>query len=215
MNIYKYSIALLITLLLTSCVTLYVASFSTKLTNVKLSKFDSKSGNLVSSEVNDIKLESMVPYQDSLIQISWSIINDAAVFSLKNTSNMKLKLNWDEAIFIDTKGVNHHISHSGVDYYDRNEPQVSASIYPQGVLSETITPTDHLYLLKLQNIEPISTKTPFLPVAEHNKAVLIKCCEEYKNKLFQIVMPIESDNFKYEYLFTFTVCDYNIEHNIY
>lgn len=82
-------------------------------------------------------------FQDDIVKLE--IIPDRSSFNIdiSNISSTTIKIIWDEASFINTEGVAAKVSHSGIKYEYRNNPQIPSTIINGATVKEKIIPNTY------------------------------------------------------------------------
>lgn len=132
-------------------------------------------------------------YEDSFIKIAFVFSPVQFEFVLNNKTDNSMKLNWDEALFINEKNESQRVVHKGIRYMDASKPQAPTIVARGSKIEELLIPADNIHYSSYagewvrDNILPnSSTLGRFDP---DDKMILI--------------IPIESNGKVYEYTFTF------------
>lgn len=109
-----------------------------------------------STKINDVKKETKsniekyivenTCYNDSLIElcIDLDIDNSYYILSVKNKSEYKIKIVWDEAVII-TNGVQSTILHNGTKFIDKEKTQLPTVILGNTSIQEYFTVSNNVY----------------------------------------------------------------------
>jgi len=150
-------------------------------------------------------------FEDAMIKIIW--LPDVSNFSfiINNKTDYSIRLIWDEAAFVDENGFTHRVTHSGVKYIDRNNPQPPSVIIRKGNLADFIVPTDYIEWKSgyygegwdIKSLLPETKKGSIRAVADEFK--------KYLNKTFQVLLPLQIEGVTNDYIFTFKIDKIKIE----
>ncbi|WP_221409460.1 hypothetical protein [Marinoscillum furvescens] len=145
-------------------------------------------------------------HSDSLIDITWKLNATSFSFQLVNKSNSNLRINWNEAVYVDHSGTSGAIIHSEVKYIDKNKPQKPTVIVAGSKVEDIIVPSENIYYVSGQ-YGGWKTK-PILPNWGRSQEELDALTDVYIDKDISILLPISSGEDTYEYLFKFHVNDF-------
>lgn len=190
-------------LMLFSCGTSYMASYSVGLSSVE-SPADAKKQfgetKVVTFKDGDV---NKYRYEDDFIEIVWYVGLTQFNFELKNKSPHTIKINWDDISYVNINGKTGRVMHAGVKYTDRNNSQPASSIPKGASLSDILLPTDNVYFASGQfggwresNLIPSFYKT---------REAMAKEAESYVGKKMTILMPIMIENIQNDYTFVFNI----------
>lgn len=133
-------------------------------------------------------------FNDESITISWLLSDTEVFFDLTNNSPSTIKINWEEAAYIDTKGETNKIFHNGVKYNERNGSQPASSVIKGAKIKDLIAPSDYAYFLsgsyggwKQRALFPYSKKIG--PI--------------YDGQTFKILLPLTIGESRRDYIFSF------------
>jgi len=187
----------------------YSASYDYDLMKVE------KSGDII--EI-DSTYSSICIFEDSLINIKWSIKHNKLLFNLVNKTQNTLSINWDNIIFVDINGKSYRVIHSGIKFNEKEKPQVPTNIIRKGSIDDLIIPAEKISYFKGFTSSFLDISIP----SSWNAGPLISpCCTQNKQeteilaienigKIFQVLLPIHINNISYEYIFSFCTKDYEI-----
>jgi len=145
-------------------------------------------------------------YEDSLIKITWIPMTSQFGFSLLNKTNHSIKIIWDEAVYVNEKGLSQKVFHSGVKYVDKNNAQPPTVIVKNATVEDLIVPTDNVYYVS-GKYGGWRTK-PLLQNSAMTSEELDQITKDYIGKNLQILLPLEIEGEINEYLFTFKIEDF-------
>jgi hypothetical protein len=133
-----------------------------------------------------------ISFSDKYISVAWDISENQVGFTLTNKTNEPIKINWDQASFVDINGSSKQVIHSGVRYINRDSPQVPTIIPPTAKLNEIIVPKTNIYYgYSNWKVEPIFPEGPL--------------AKSYANKEFSVFLPLEIEGKSKYYSFTFRI----------
>jgi hypothetical protein len=101
---------------------------------------------------------------------------------LNNKTNVPIKVDWDQASYVDIEGQSHKVIHSGIRLIDRDKPQSTTMIPPSAKINDILIPSDHIYYEEV--LIPGWRHKPLLPDAP--------LALRAKGKTFSIFLPLES-----------------------
>ena len=161
-------------------------------------------------------------FEDSLVKISWSANSKEINLLIKNKTNNTVKIPWDEAAFVDKDGFSHRVIHSSIDYLDKEKPQPPSVIVRNGLLEDSIIPTDYLKWIEIGGEHPLSywNLESFFPdninskdskLDDHSVLVIFVSAVKLNiGKEFQILLPLQCNDNTYEYIFIFKIDSVNV-----
>lgn len=89
-------------------------------------------------------------FKDGLIKIIWLPTASQFNFVLTNKTSHSIKINWDEAVYVDESGMSKRVIHSGVKYVDRSNPQPLTVVARGATISDMVFPSDNIYYVSGQ-----------------------------------------------------------------
>ncbi|MBI4245096.1 MAG: hypothetical protein HY606_13480 [Planctomycetes bacterium] len=164
-----------------------------------------KYGEYVVSKAADTKILKY-NFEDKMIKATWVITPKIISFELTNKTDHSIKIIWNDAAYIDIKGVSHRITHI-VTKYDAHVfdilPQ-SPTVVPAKVTAEkSIIPIDHVHFSGFGPFRKLGVD-PLLPTSGLNQDEADK---NIKGKTMQVLLPLQIDDTTYEYTFIFKIDD--------
>ncbi|MBP7462108.1 MAG: hypothetical protein KBA26_12530 [Candidatus Delongbacteria bacterium] len=149
--------------------------------------------NLSDVEKNNSSLKSNIvvdsqSFSDELMDITWEKTNESFQFKLKNKSGKTMKLIWDDVVYINETGRNMKVIHSGIKYINKNDPMSPSTIINNSNLIDVVIPSEHISF----SGRSWTTRPLFSSSASVGKTV-------------KVFFPIEIDNKREEYIFSFDV----------
>ena len=148
-------------------------------------------------------------FEDEMIKIIWIPTSVQFYFTLTNKTSHSIKIEWDEAVYVNESGMSQRVMHSGVKYIDRNNPQPPTTIVRNATISDLILPSDNVYYVSGQyggwNEKPL-----FPNVSMTSEQEIMLKAEEYIGKKVQILLPLKIEDVVNEYIFVFSINDVKI-----
>lgn len=142
-------------------------------------------------------------YSDESILIAPNISSDAITIIIKNTAAETIKVLWDDAVFIDQKGLSHRIIHIGTKFDEKEKAQVPSVIAPSSRIEETLYPSDYINWTYgawgQSGWQKQSIYNIYQPYATLQDAQM----EIDEVEPIKLLLPIESNGIKKEYTFRF------------
>jgi hypothetical protein len=155
-------------------------------------------------------------YEDELIKIAWFPSSTAFSFILENKSDYSIKIIWDDASYVNTKGYSGRVVHSGVKYNERNNSQPPTVIAKKTYLDDLLIPTENIYydeawVLFWGNIGSAWKIKPLIPNIAETKKDLYYLTKQYIGKTVKILLPLQVQETVNDYIFTFNITDFIIK----
>lgn len=129
-------------------------------------------------------------YADDIISIVISCDGTNSYFVLKNISSNTIKIEWDEAVFVDIDGNTSKVIHNGVKFSEKNDNHPATTIIRNAKTEDVITPTSVIGSGPEYEIHPY------------------KYDKNMSGSQISIMLPIKVKDVINEYIFTF---DVNVE----
>ncbi len=148
-------------------------------------------------------------FEDDMVRVLWLPTTDAIHFSLTNKTSHSIKIIWDEAAYVDVNGSSQRVMHSGVKYIDRNNPQPPTIVVRNGSVEDLVFPTDNVYYSSGQYGG--WRETPLFPSSAYSVEDLNTKVEPYRNKTFQVLLPLQIEDVVNEYIFVFNIRNIEIK----
>ena len=153
-------------------------------------------------------------FEDDLVKILWVVSNEVGFeFLIENKTDHTIKIVWDEATYMDEKGMNHKIMHSGIKYNDREKSQPPSNIIRKGKLEDLIFPIDNVYFDERWNKKSLFLSKDFHseydPGIYHTFEDFQNTVNKNLNNNVSVLLPIQIENVTNDYIFTFQIT--NIE----
>jgi len=148
-------------------------------------------------------------------------------FILENKSDYSIKIIWDDAAYVNTKGASGRVIHSGIKFPTRNYPQPHTVVAKKTHLDDFLIPVENIYLRYLgfdikpeeEEIVLINSKgqgyfnwnvKPIFPFYAIRKKQLEHLTKQYIGKTVQILLPLQIQETVNDYIFTFDISDFVI-----
>lgn len=148
-------------------------------------------------------------FEDEMVKVLWLPTTDAVHFSLINKTSHSIKIIWDEAAYVDISGSSHRVMHYGVKYIDRNNPQPPTIVVRNGSIEDLVFPTENVYYSsgKYGGWREL----PLFPSSGYSADELNSKIEPYRNKSFQVLLPLQIEDVVNEYIFVFNIKNIQIK----
>ena len=158
-------------------------------------------------------LEEGIPkfyFEDEVVKIKWSPAPDDVVFVVNNKADRPVKIVWDESRFIDEKGLSHRLLHSGIGYEQRNDFHPPTIIYAKDTLEDFVYPADYWQKeesgRKSHKQQGHWKRVSFLPTQIRGTAEELRMkAAPFVGKTFQVILDLQMDGIRSDYVCTFTI----------
>ena len=198
---------IVLSIMLYGCYTrlpLYYGTYNFELTQVERPAEASKRyGEIKISPVDD-KGVTKYSFDDNLVNVVWLVTNDDISFVLENKTDYSMKIIWDDAAFVDSKGQSQRVMHSGVKYTDRNNSQPPSVIVRKGKITDIVQPVDLVYLDYYWFTHPMFNDY----IRNGNEQTVTDMLKSNVGKQIQVLLPLKIEETVNDYIFTFTVKGY-------
>ena len=144
---------------------------------------------------------SKYSFEDDNIHIIWYAGLEEFYFTILNKTNHALKINWNEAVYVDIDKKAGKVIHSGVKYAQKNEAQVPSLIPKGSRLEDVVVPADNIYYSSYLT----SWETKQLFPTSFSSDEELNTAQKYEGKEMSVLLPITIENVQNDYLFTFKV----------
>lgn len=148
-------------------------------------------------------------FEDGLIKIVWLPTSSQFDFVLTNKTSHSVKINWDEAVYVDQSGRSKRVIHSGVKYVDRNSPQPPTVIVRGATISDMVFPADSIYYVSGQYGG--WREDPLFPSYGMGAEEVDQKASGLVGKNVQVLLPIKIEDVVNEYIFTFSIDGYEVK----
>jgi len=151
-------------------------------------------------------------YEDELIKIVWVPRLFQFDFILENKSDYSIKIIWDDAAYVNTKGASGRVIHSGIKFAERNYPQPHTVIAKKTHLDDLLIPVENIFFNEggLLSGSGWDVK-PIFPNTADSKRYLVYLTKQYLGKTVKILLPIQVQETVNDYIFTFKIEDFIIK----
>ncbi|MGZ3596237.1 MAG: hypothetical protein ACXVAD_11755 [Syntrophales bacterium] len=171
-----------------------------------------------SKKMGEQRIESVIEkgiprfyFEDEAVRIKWLPSPYDIVFVLNSKTDRPMRIVWNEARFIDEKGVSHRMIHSGIGYEDRNNAQPPTVVAARGALEDFLHPADYFqreegYGGQSNEQQGYWKKAPFLPAQIKGTAEELRAkAEPFVGKTFQVMLALQIDDVRSEYVCAFKI----------
>jgi hypothetical protein len=154
--------------------------------------------------------------EDNMVRIEWRPAPVDIEFTVHNKTDSPIKIVWDEARFVDEKGISHRLIHSGIGYEERKLPQPPTVIVGGINLQDFIHPLDYFQWKEIRGMKSDKQqgywdRTPFLPTQIKGTAEELRVkAGAVLGKTFQVILPFEISNIRIDYLCIFRIANVDI-----
>lgn len=145
--------------------------------------------------------------RDGLVGITWKKEVYSMHFTLENLSKSSLRIIWDQAVYVGTDSKSGKVLHKGISSRDRNKPQTPSVVVQGSKIEDFVNPYDMMFINALglwQSIE-------LLPTSAKSMAALEQMNTNYIGKTLAVLLPLQTQEVTYDYLFTFEIESFVIE----
>jgi hypothetical protein len=129
-------------------------------------------------------------FSDNLAGIKFFITENQFEFVMKNKTDNPIKILWEKAAYINSRGVHKRIIHSGINYTDKAWPQKPTVVSPAATLSDYMLPSDNVSVYLYGNggwtIYPIFSKNDY-------------------GRIVKVLFPMEVAGVEKDYVFRFKI----------
>lgn len=144
-------------------------------------------------------------YEDDMITSIFIVGDKQIAFEMTNKTDHTIKINWDEAAYIDVNGSTSKVIHSGIRYMDKAAPQAPSVIIKGAKLNDIIAPTDYIYYSE-------GWKSKNLLVNFGYDAEALKSASQTNvGKSIRVLIPIVIEDVQNDYLLTFNISNAEIK----
>jgi hypothetical protein len=154
-------------------------------------KLNSVEPKIQSAEITEVKTDrgtTNVIYTDSIIDISFSFEPTHIDFILRNNLDERIKIIWDDAVYVGVDEFSVGIFHNGVKLIDRENTQTPTSILGEGKISDIILPKNS-----------VNYSNTF------NRWVYNYLFYKVNTAKIKLLLPIQIKDIKTEYIFSFNI----------
>ena len=154
-------------------------------------------GKVNNTVMTDEKGQQRMVFEDDLIKAFFLFDSDSVLFEVNNKTDFTIKINWDNAAYIDTSSTSMRVIHSGVRLMDRNSSQAPSIIVRKGKLVDSVTPSENIYF--------ISGQYGGWKYASLFPKYNVESAKTYMGKSCSLLLPLEIEGVTNDYIFTFDV----------
>lgn len=152
-------------------------------------------------ELNEVSLKGAI-YSDEYVTIIPNAEDVSINLVIANNHNSSIRVLWDNAAYIDSRGNAHRIIHLGVKLVDKEKAQVP-SVIPKGAqIEDLVVPADCVeWVDNSWKVSPLEyNEFSTMDMAEQELNMYINFPERSSSKL---LLPIEINDKKVEYTLSF------------
>jgi hypothetical protein len=203
----KHTLLIITALLFIGCTgSMKMIDFDMSLNQVERPKDAKERFGEVNTTVVDSLGKQYLNFEDNLIKAQFLFGYSQIGLLLENKSEHTMKINWDNAAWVNPEGVSSRVIHSGVRLMDRNSPQSPSIIVRNGKLTDIIIPSDNIYYESGQY-----GGWRYLGLIHHTNVMSMDMQAElskansYIGKTCGVLLPIEMEGVQNDYIFTFEI----------
>ncbi len=186
-------------------------SFDLTLTQVERPKDAKEQYGEINTTVIDSLGKKFLVFEDDLLKAMFFFGDTSIGIILNNKSDHTIKIDWDNSAWISPSGESKRIIHSGVKLVDRNSPQSPSIIVRNGLLRDSVTPSENIYYVSGQyggwRYHSLLHNTGVMAMDMQGE---LKKAQIYVGKTCGLLLPIEIEGVQNDYLFTFSIGDAKI-----
>lgn len=155
------------------------------------------------------KTKILHEFEDEMISGFFYFTNESVAFQLKNKTNYTMKILWDNCAFIGSDGETKRVVHEGIKLIDRNSPQPPSVIIRNGKITDSLTPSDHIYYVSGQygGWRYLNLFHNYSYTTTDMNVELEKAKKGFLDKQFSILLSFEIEGTTNDYIFNFNVND--------
>lgn len=138
-------------------------------------------------------------FEDERLRIAFDLSRIVFGFTVRNKTEEPLKINWNEAAYVDPDRQSHKIMHSGVRFIERDAAQLPTIVPPGAELTDLLIPTDYVEWESGYSRFSTGWKTrEMFPKPEQG--------QRFDGRSLSIFLPIQTgDSVAHNYNFTFSI----------
>lgn len=168
---------------------------------LRLSSVEQEGASVGQIKIDSVKTSQLLNYvsnySDNIIDATFNRGLSCINFEILNKGKKTIKINWNEAAYIDYNNNTGKVMHVGVKYIDRNSDQPSTSIIGGAKISDLATPSGNIYFSS--GSYGGWRETPLLPsLGKKDEHPLV-------GKQVKLLLPITDDAGQKNYVFIFDI----------
>jgi len=200
----KLSKYLLFCLLLVGCVPVIHYSPQYDFTLKSVERPQNAKERYGESKIINIAEGDTIKYQfeDKMIDLTFIPTNKMFYLSLTNKTNHSIKLVWDEAVFVDSKGNSSKLANGEMRRISMNSPHPPSVIVRGSSFNTVVFPSANVTSNGIESVVPSGRKDSIVEVKSY--------AQNYIGQKVQILLPLMIEETVNEYIFSFEVNDFNI-----
>ncbi|MEO1074934.1 MAG: hypothetical protein AAFX41_03085 [Bacteroidota bacterium] len=138
-------------------------------------------------------------FEDDLLRATWVPLTTAILYSIENRDNQSIKVLWNEAAFVDTKGLATRIMLEGQRFADRLATLPPSVVPRGGQITGTLVPSNR--------VRDTPTGWQVDSIIEPSNVPSNDATDALANvgETFSVTIPVEVRGVVQEYMFTFQV----------
>jgi len=158
-------------------------------------------------EMEGINPDSVMVFNDSLINVTFNISKEGIGFKMQNKLNKPLRIIWDETSYINNNKAG-KVMHVGVKYTERSNSQPPTLIPPGTIIDDEITPVENIRWRSGTTYSAGGWVTdPLFPGTDAGSEDIKTGILAFKGQTFSIYMPIQRGNNTLNYHWKFKIAD--------
>lgn len=143
-------------------------------------------------------------YEDDYMRIAWHVDLKMFHFVLTNKTKHSIKIDWDDISYVDIHGRACRVIHSDIKYNEKSNDQAPTTIPRRASITDLILPADNV-----KYYEYVGWLTHFLfPMHYTSQTELNTIAPTYVDREMSILIPIEIEGVRNEYMFIFKVATF-------
>ena len=139
--------------------------------------------------------DSDLSFEDESVRLAFSVSEYQIGFAIQNKTATAISIDWNQVAYIDPSGGSHRVIHQGVKYSSSGEMMAPTVVPPTANVTDLIYPSDYV---TWDDVLRDWIKRGIL--AERDQ-------EKHIGESFSAFMPLQINDRKKEYLFTFKIMD--------
>jgi hypothetical protein len=193
------------TLAIVGCAKTYVANYDIGLVEARRPVESEKQYGTDLLGVSSEDGQRVSYFEDGLVSILWYPKPSGIAFELTNKLDKPVEIDWEASAYVDEKGANHRIIHSGIESAAVDRRQSPSQVAPGETISQVVRSADNVSFVS--GIHPRWRETPLFPVIDKNGPRLTMAAEERVGKRIKLVLAFRVGEETKPYSFVFVVED--------
>ena len=134
-------------------------------------------------------------FEDESVRLVFSVTEEQIAFAIQNKTAAAINIDWNQIAYIDPSGQSHRVIHQGVKYASTGEVMAPTVVPPTAKVTDLIYPSDYV------------TWDEVLHDWAKKSLLAQRDQEKHIGESFSAFMPLQINEHKKEYLFTFKIVD--------